>query len=56
MNCCVSCGAPKGRFHWTGREKHPVEAVKQKQLERALEARIDEEVYQRLAEEINADS
>ena len=31
-------------------------AVKQKQLERALEARIDEEVYQRLAEEINADS
>lgn len=30
-------------------------AVKQKQLERALETRIDDSVFERLAEEINAD-
>ena len=30
-------------------------AVRQKQLERALETRIGEEVYQRLSEEIHAD-
>ena len=30
-------------------------AIKQKQLERAFEARIDEEVYALLAEEIDAD-
>ena len=30
-------------------------AVKQKQLERALETKIDDSVFERLAEEINAD-
>ena len=30
-------------------------AVKQKQLERALETRIDDSVFERLAEEINAE-
>ena len=30
-------------------------AVKQKQLERALETKLDDSVFERLAEEINAD-
>lgn len=30
-------------------------AVKQKQLERALETKIDDSIFERLAEEINAD-
>ena len=49
-------GKAPGRGAYICRSKECLQkAVKQRQLERALETRIDESVYQQLMEEIDAD-
>ena len=49
-------GKAPGRGAYICRSKECLQkAVKQRQLERALETRVDESVYQQLMEEIDAD-